>query len=202
MSEESTLSLGGKLSAETQSKLKELATKSSEETIEAPKTSNANVKADSKSAKTEKPKLKANEPNKKQQAIELHKKQIEQAKALYKKYFSYFSNLYPNCFSKTPKPLAIGINKVMLEEEIKKPEEEQVSKTAINKFLTKYTRSVAYKEAMQSGSARINLQGEEVDKVTTEHAEFAKKSLEEWKSKRAKQKNNNKHKQQKPHHNE
>ena len=202
MSEESTLSLGGKLSAETQSKLKELATKSSEETIEAPKTSNANVKADSKSAKTEKPKLKANEPNKKQQAIELHKKQIEQAKALYKKYFSYFSKLYPNCFSKTPKPLAIGINKVMLEEEIKKPEEEQVSKTAINKFLTKYTRSVAYKEAMQSGSARINLQGEEVDKVTTEHAEFAKKSLEEWKSKRAKQKNNNKHKQQKPHHNE
>ena len=202
MSEESTLSLGGKLSAETQSKLKELATKSSEETIEDPKANNANVKADSKSTKTEKPKPKPEQVSKKQQAIELHKKQIEQAKALYKKHFSYFSNLYPNCFSKTPKPLAIGINKVMFKEESKKPEEEQVSKTAINKFLTKYTRSVAYKEAMQSGSARINLQGEEVDKVTTEHAEFAKTSLEEWKSKRAKQKNNNKHKQQKPHHNE
>lgn len=200
MSEESTLSLGGKLSAETQSKLKELATKPKESTIGDPKANNANIKADSKSTNTEKPK--PEQASKKQQAIELHKKQIEQAKALYKKYFSYFSNLYPNCFSKTPKPLAIGINKVMLEEESKKPEEEQVSKTAISKFLTKYTRSVVYKEAMQSGSARINLQGEEVDKVTPEHAEFAKKSLEEWKSKRAKQKNNNKHKQQKPHHNE
>ena len=200
MSEESTLSLGGKLSAETQSKLKELATKPKESTIRDPKANNANIKADSKSTNTEKPK--PEQASKKQQAIELHKKQIEQAKALYKKYFSYFSNLYPNCFSKTPKPLAIGINKVMLEEESKKPEEEQVSKTAISKFLTKYTRSVVYKEAMQSGSVRINLQGEEVDKVTPEHAEFAKKSLEEWKSKRAKQKNNNKHKQQKPHHNE
>ena len=102
MSEESTLSLGGKLSAETQSKLKELATKPKESTVEAPKASNANVKADSKSTNTEKPKIKANEPNKKQQAIALHKKQIEQAKALYKKHFSYFSKLYPNCFSKTP----------------------------------------------------------------------------------------------------
>jgi hypothetical protein len=192
MSEESTLSLGGKLSTETQSKLKELATKPKESTIGDPK---ANIKADIKSTNTEKPKLKPEQARKKQQAIELHKKQIEQAKALYKKHLSYFSNLYPNCFSKTPKPLAIGINKVMLEEESKKPEEEQVSKTAISKFLTKYTRSVAYKEAMQSGSARINLQGEEVDKVTPEHAEFAKKSLEEWLNKQAKQNNN----KQKPH---
>lgn len=85
----------------------------------------------------------------------------------------------------------------MLEEENKKPEEERLSKAAISKFLNKYTRSVAYKESLQSGSARINLQGEEVDKVTPENAEFAKKSLEEWRSKQAKQKNNNKHKPQK-----
>lgn len=42
---------------------------------------------------------------------------------------------------------------------------------------------------MQSGSARINLQGEEVDKVTPEHAEIAKKSLEEWQNKRATEQN-------------
>ena len=54
-----TLSLCGKLSAETQSKLKELATRPKESTIEAPKANNANIKAGSKSAKTEKPKLKA-----------------------------------------------------------------------------------------------------------------------------------------------
>ena len=192
-----TLSLGGKLSAETQSKLKELATKPKEATIEAPKTNNANVKADSKSATAQKPTPKAKEPSKKQQAIELHKKQIEQAKVLYKYHFTHFSKLYPKCFSQTPKPLAVGINKVMLEEEAKKPEKERLSKAAISKFLNKYTRSVAYKESLQSGSARINLQGEEVDKVTPEHAEFAKKSLEEWRSKRTKQNNNNRHKPQK-----
>lgn len=193
-----TLSLGGKLSAKTQSKLKELATKPKELTIEASKANNANIKNDSKSATAEEPKPKAKkEPNKKQQAIELHKKQIEQAKVLYKYHFSYFSKLYPKCFSQTPKPLAVGINKVMLEEENKKPEKERLSKAAISKFLNKYTRSVAYKESLQSGSARINLQGEEVETVTTEHADFAKKSLEEWRSRRAKQSNHNKHKPQK-----
>jgi hypothetical protein len=191
-----TLSLGGKLSAETQSKLKELATKPKESTIEASKTSSANVKADSKPATAEKPTPKGSEPIQKQQAIELRKKQIEQAKALYKYHFSYFSKLYPECFSQTPKPLAVGINKVMLEEEAKKPEKERLSKAAISKFLNKYTRSVAYKESLQSGSARINLQGEEVDKVTPEHAEFAKKSLEEWRNRRTKQ-NNNRHKPEK-----
>jgi len=197
MSEKSTLSLGGKLSAETQSKLKELATKPNEATIEAPKTNNANVTNDSKSATAEKTTPKDKEPSKKQQAIELHKKQIEQAKALYKYHFTHFSKLYPKCFSQTPKPLAVGINKVMLEEENKKPEKERLSKAVISKFLNKYTRSVAYKEAMQSGSAIINLQGEEVETVTNEHAEFAKKSLEEWRSKQAKQNNNNRHKPQK-----
>ena len=191
MSEKSTLSLGSKLSAETQSKLQELATKPEESTIEAPKANNANVKTDSKSATAEEPTPKAKEPNKKQQAIELHKKQIEHAKALYKYHFSYFSKLYPKCFSQTPKPLAVGINKIILEAEAKKPEEERLSKAAISKFLNKYTRSVAYKESLQSGSPRINLQGEEVETVTPEHAEFAKKSLEEWRSKRATHRNNN-----------
>lgn len=195
MSEKSTLSLGGKLSGETQSKLKELATQPKESTIEAPKANNANAKADSKSAKTEKPK--AEELSKKQQAIELHKKQIEQAQDLYKQHFSHFSKLYPKCFSAKPKPLAVGINKVMLEVENNKPEAERLSKAAISKFLNKYTRSVAYKESLQSVSARINLQGEEVETVTPEHEEFAQKSLAEWRSKQAKQ-NNNRHKPQKP----
>ena len=69
--------------------------------------------------------------------------------------------------------------KIILEEEAKKPEKERLSKNAIRKFLLKYTQSVAYKESLQSGSARINLQGEEVETVTPENAEFAKKSLEE-----------------------
>lgn len=192
MSKKSTLSLGNNLSTETQTKLQKLASKLSKVIVETPNTNNANEKADSNSAKTEKPKSQPEQLEKKRKAIELHKQQIEQSKALYKQHFSYFSKLYPNCFTQNPKPIAVGIHKVMLEEESKKPEEEQVDKTVISKFLRKYTRNVAYKECLQFGSARINLQGEEVDKVTTEHAEFAKKSLEDWRNKQAANKKNNK----------
>ncbi len=122
--------------------------------------------------------------------VQLHKQQREQAIAPYNQYFSYFSKLYPNCFSDTPKPLAIGIDKAIIIEEAKKSEEEQITKKLLRRFLGKYTRSVAYKEAMQSGNARINLQGVEVDKVTPEHAEIARKSLEEWRNKRATKQNN------------
>ena len=41
-----------------------------------------------------------------------------------------------------------------------------------------------------SGSARINLQGEEVEKVAPEHAEIARKSLEEWQNRKAARQNN------------
>ena len=44
---------------------------------------------------------------------------------------------------------------------------------------------------MQSaGSNRINLQGEEVENVTPEHAEIARKYLEEWQNKKAARENN------------
>jgi hypothetical protein len=177
MSEKPTLSLGSKLSPEMQNKLQKLAGKSSITKSEAPKVNNNN--------KSHKPKLDQAELEKRHKAVELHQQQKEQAITLYKQHFSYFSKLYPNCFSEAPKPLAIGIDKAILAEEVKKTAEEQITQKVLRRFLAKYTRSVAYKEAMQSGSSRINLQGEEVDKVTPEHAEIAKKSLEEWQNKRA-----------------
>ena len=186
MSEESTLSLSHKLSPEIQNKLQQLAGKSGTIKSELPKTNNTKVKVDNN--KTNRPnKFKPNQEKleKKHKAIELHKQQKEQAITFYKQHFSYFSKLYPNCFSETPKPLAIGIDKVILAEEVKKPEEARISQKVLRRFLAKYTRSVAYKEAMQSGSARINLQGEEVEKVSPEHVEIARKSLEEWRNKRA-----------------
>ena len=189
MSEKSTLSLSGKLSPEIQNKLQQLTGKPSTTKSEAPKVNNINAKTSNNNTKIlHKPKLTQEELKKKLKASELHKQQKEQKKqaiALYNQLFSYFSNLYPNCFSQTPKPLAIGIDKAIIAEEARKSEEEQISQKVLRRFLGKYTRSVAYREAMQSGRARINLQGEEVDKVTPEHAEIAKKSLEEWQNKRA-----------------
>ena len=110
---------------------------------------------------------------------------------VHKQHFSYFSKLYPNCFNETPKPLAIDIDKAIIAEEAKKPEEERIGQKVVRRFLAKYTHSVAYKEATQSaGSARINLQGEKVEKVTPEHAEIARKSLEEWQNRKAARENN------------
>jgi len=191
MSDKSTLSLSGKLSPAIQNKLQQLAGKPSTTKNEAPKINNTNTKGNHSNAnKSHKPKLDQAELEKKHKAVELHQQQKEQAIALYKQHFSYFSNLYPNCFNEAPKPLAIGIDKAIIVEEVKKPEEEQISQKVVRRFLARYTRSVEYKEAMQLGSSRINLQGEEVDKVTPEHAEIAKKSLEEWQNKRATKQNN------------
>lgn len=190
MSEKPTLSLGGKLSPAIENKLQQLAGKTGTTKNKVPKTINTNVKAgNSNTNKPHKPKLDQAGLEKKQKAVELHQQQKEQAIALYNRHFSYFSKLYPNCFNQTPKPLAIGIDKAITAEEAKKPEEERISQQVLKRFLGKYTRSVAYKEAMRSGSARINLQGKEVDKVTPEHAEIAKKSLEEWQNKRATKQN-------------
>ena len=186
MSNESMLNLSGKLSPEIQNKLQKLAGKCSTIKSEAPKVNNTDVKAgNSNTNKPHKPKLSQEELEKRHKAVELHKQQREEALALYKQHLAYFSKLYPNCFSQTPKPLAIGIDKVILAEEVKKPEEARISQKVLRRFLAKYTRSVAYKEAMQSGSARINLQGEEVEKVSPEHVEIARKSLEDWRNKRA-----------------
>ena len=192
MSEKSTLSLGSKLPPEIQNKLQQLAGKPDTTKSELPKTDNTNVKAgNSNTNKPHKPKLNQNESEKKHKAIELHKQQKEQAITFYKQHFSYFSALYPNCFNETPKPLAIGIDKAIIAEEVKKPEDERLTKEVVRRFLAKYTRSVAYKEAMQSaGSTRINLQGEEVEKVTPEHAEISRKSLKEWQNKKAARENN------------
>ena len=192
MSEAPTLSLNSKLSPEVQNKLRQLAGTPSTTKSELPKTDNTNVKAgNSNTNKPYKPKLSQEELEKKHKAIELHKQQKEQDIAFYKQHFSYFSALYPNYINATPKPLAIGIDKAIVAEEAKKPEEERLTQQIVRRFLAKYTRSVAYKEVLQSaGSARINLQGEEVENVTPEHAEIARKSLEEWQNRKAARENN------------
>ena len=47
---------------------------------------------------------------------------------------------------------------------------------------------------MIAGENRIDLQGNEMEKVSAEHIEIAKKSLEDWKNKQAAWKQSNKHK--------
>lgn len=105
--------------------------------------------------------------------------------ARYAATFKKLIEQYPKCFSATPRPLAIGIHKAIWEGEEKKPEEERISKTTIRHFLLIYTGSKAYREAIIAGGNRIDLQGNEMERVSTEHIEIAKQSLEAWNNKRA-----------------
>lgn len=136
----------------------------------------------------------ANEAKTARASEEQKKKQKQEAAKLQQKHQKYFFEVYPKCFTKSPKPLAIGINKVMYSEEEKRPEEERVSNNEVNKFLKKYVGSMAYQEASKLGASRINLQGEAVGTVTAEQAEHAAQKLEYWKKMREEQKKNKKNK--------
>jgi len=194
MNSQPTLSLGGKLSPETKNKLQGINAKAgnakptAKHNTKSEKANNANK---AKPTPLSKPKFSQEELELKKQRAEEHRKNREQAIALYQQHLQHFSKLYPKCFDAEPKPLAIGLHNSLIENEETKPEAERISKTAIRKFLGQYTRSIAYKECLKADSARINLQGEEVDKVTPEHAEFARKSVEKWKSRQATRIKNN-----------
>lgn len=92
--------------------------------------------------------------------------------------------LYPKCFSSTPRPLAIGIHHAIWEEESKKSEDKRISKSAIRRFLLVYTGYKGYREAIIVGGKRIDLQGNEIEKVSDKHIEFAHQSLKDWNNKR------------------
>ena len=92
--------------------------------------------------------------------------------------------LYPKCFSIPLRPLAVGIHHAIWEEEAKKSEDEKISKTTVRRFLLVYTGSRAYREAIIAGGERVDLQGNEVEKVSDKHIEFADQSLKDWNNKR------------------
>ena len=192
MSDKEDLTPGDKVTTEAQSRPKGVNPQAATAKDNVVKPNPDNSKGgNGKNNKFRKPQLSKEELELKRQRTEENKKNRDLAIALYKQRFDHFSKLYPNCFNDNHQPLAIGIHNSMLEEEEQRPEDERINKTFVRRFLAKYTRSKAYKECLQSGSARVNLQGEENGIVTPEHAEIAQKSLEEWRSKQATHRNNN-----------
>lgn len=93
---------------------------------------------------------------------------VEKRIATYNEHFKIFSKQYPKCFLVQPKPLAVGIDKTLFAEQEKKPIVERSSKKKIRLFLFWYTASKEYKEALKVDAPRIDLQGNEVEKVTIE----------------------------------
>jgi hypothetical protein len=119
------------------------------------------------------------------------------SQAKYAATFKKLIKLYPKCFSAVPRPLALGIHTAIWEEEAKKPGEERISKSAIRHFLLVYTSSKAYQQAIIAGGSRIDQLGNVMEKVSVEHIETAKKSLEDWDNKQATWQQNNQQKPQK-----
>ena len=99
---------------------------------------------------------------------------------------------FPQCFKQKDgiQPLKVGIFKDIAE---RIEGSEKVSKTQVRQALRKYTSNWRYLEAVTKSEFRIDLDGNQDEKVEQEHVEHAQKALEESRAKMAKRK-----KQQRP----
>ncbi|CCQ11827.1 ProQ: influences osmotic activation of compatible solute ProP [Pseudoalteromonas luteoviolacea B = ATCC 29581] len=91
---------------------------------------------------------------------------------------------FPNCFKAKDgiKPLKVGIFKDIAE---RIESSEQVSKTQVRQALRKYTSNWRYLESVTQNEFRIDLDGNNAEKIEAEHIEHAQKALEESRAKRA-----------------
>ena len=99
---------------------------------------------------------------------------------------------FPQCFKQKEgiQPLKVGIFKDIAE---RIEGSEKVSKTQVRQALRKYTSNWRYLEAVTKSEFRIDLDGNQGEKVEQEHIDHAQKALEESRAKMAKRK-----KQQRP----
>jgi ProP effector len=94
---------------------------------------------------------------------------------------------FPNCFKAKDgiKPLKVGIFKDIAE---RIEGSEEVSKTQVRQALRKYTSNWRYLESVTQNEFRIDLDGNQAEKIEAEHIEHAQKALEESRAKRASKK--------------
>ncbi|MCF6434155.1 MULTISPECIES: RNA chaperone ProQ [Pseudoalteromonas] len=94
---------------------------------------------------------------------------------------------FPQCFKQKDgiKPLKVGIFKDIAE---RIEGSDKVSKTQVRQALRKYTSNWRYLEAVTKYEFRIDLDGNDAEKVEQEHIEHAQKALEESRAKMAKRK--------------
>jgi ProP effector len=99
-----------------------------------------------------------------------------------KEVIGFLVEQFPACFSNKgdAKPLKIGIFQDLAE---RLENEERVSKTLLRSSLRHYTNSWRYLHCIKKGAQRIDLDGKEVAAIEDEHAEHAKKQLDESKAK-------------------
>lgn len=97
----------------------------------------------------------------------------------------YLFTEFPACFKRKDgiKPLKVGIFKDIAE---RIEGDERVSKTQVRQALRKYTSNWRYLESVTKHEFRIDLDGNDAEKIEQEHIEHAQKALEESRAKMAK----------------
>jgi ProP effector len=81
------------------------------------------------------------------------------------------AELFPNCFRQPRQPLKIGIHNHIV---ARHPE---LRPSLIASALKTYTRSQGYLETLKAGTARIDLEGNQVGTVTASDEEDAKRKI-------------------------
>jgi sRNA-binding protein len=115
-----------------------------------------------------KKKIKTDNKSKKER-IEPPRKQVLSFE-LYIKVLRHMQGKYPKCFSKPPKPLAIGILKNVLAERI----ELEITRGQLQQFFHRYCGKDQYKQALVVGAERVDLEGNVRSTVTEKEVAFLK----------------------------
>ena len=110
-----------------------------------------------------------NPTNTKKERIEPPRKQMLSFE-LYLKLLRHMQEKYPKCFSKTPKPLAIGILKDVLAER----QALEITRGQLQQFFHRYCGKDQYKGALVVGAERVDLEGNVRSTVTEKEVAFLK----------------------------
>lgn len=89
---------------------------------------------------------------------------------LYLKVLRHMQEKYPKCFSKPPKPLAIGILKDVLAER----QALEITRGQLQQFFHRYCGKDQYKEVLVVGAERVDLEGNVRSTVTEKEVVFLK----------------------------
>ncbi len=87
---------------------------------------------------------------------------------LYIKILRHLQDKYPKCFSKPPKPLAIGILKDVLAER----QALEITRGQLQQFFKRYCWKDQYKQALVVGAERVDLEGNVRSTVTEKEVAF------------------------------
>jgi ProP effector len=107
---------------------------------------------------------------------------VETKKITTKEIIAYLADKFPECFSieGAVKPLKVGIFQELA---VQLAEDDKVNKTRLRQALRHYTSSWRYLKSIKKEVFRVDLTGEDCEKIDEAQAEYAAKTLKESQAK-------------------